>query len=264
MELASGEIVNARRAVLADVPAPQLYADLVGAEHLPPRLLADLENFQWDAATLKIDWALSGPVPWTAREAPVRPAPCTSASTSTAFPTTPTDLATRRDPTSPVHPLRSDDDQRSATLTGRHRVGLGVHPPAAGRADDPERVARHVERVTETVERHAPGFSRLVVGIERAVAGRCCSSRIRRSSAVRSTAAPRNCISNWCFVRSPASAGRRPRSTGSTSPAPPPIPAAACTAGRAPTPHGPRSSGPERWAASAALLTEQLLRRIYA
>ena len=31
VELASGEIVNARRAVLADVPAPNLYSELVGA-----------------------------------------------------------------------------------------------------------------------------------------------------------------------------------------------------------------------------------------
>ncbi|MCX4717761.1 NAD(P)/FAD-dependent oxidoreductase [Streptomyces virginiae] len=66
---AGGETVGARRAVLADTSAPALYQDLVGEEHLPTRLLRDLERFQWDFATFKVDWALTGPVPWTAPQA---------------------------------------------------------------------------------------------------------------------------------------------------------------------------------------------------
>jgi phytoene dehydrogenase-like protein len=66
---ADGREVAARRAVLADVTAPQLYLDLVGAQHLPPRLLADLRRFQWDDATVKLDWALDGPIPWRAQGA---------------------------------------------------------------------------------------------------------------------------------------------------------------------------------------------------
>ncbi|MFE4310824.1 phytoene desaturase family protein [Streptomyces sp. NPDC056891] len=61
-----GETVGARRAVLADTSAPALYRSLVGEEHVPSRLLRDLERFQWDFATFKVDWALTGPVPWTA------------------------------------------------------------------------------------------------------------------------------------------------------------------------------------------------------
>ncbi|MFC8074479.1 phytoene desaturase family protein [Streptomyces sp. NPDC057307] len=64
-----GESVPASRAVLADVSAPALYGELVDAAHLPGRLLDDLRRFQWDFATFKVDWALSGPVPWTAPEA---------------------------------------------------------------------------------------------------------------------------------------------------------------------------------------------------
>lgn len=63
---AGGEQIPVRRAVLADVDAPSLYLRLVGREHLSRRLLADLENFQWDNATVKVDWALSSPIPWTA------------------------------------------------------------------------------------------------------------------------------------------------------------------------------------------------------
>ncbi|MFJ3830751.1 phytoene desaturase family protein [Streptomyces sp. NPDC090046] len=66
---AGGETVGARRAVLADTSALALYRDLVGEEHLPSRLLRDLERFHWDFATFKVDWALTGPVPWTAPQA---------------------------------------------------------------------------------------------------------------------------------------------------------------------------------------------------
>ncbi|MFF0109492.1 phytoene desaturase family protein [Streptomyces hirsutus] len=66
---AGGESVPAGRAVLADVSAPALYGELVDAQHLPGRLLKDLSRFQWDSATFKVDWALSGPVPWTAGQA---------------------------------------------------------------------------------------------------------------------------------------------------------------------------------------------------
>jgi phytoene dehydrogenase-like protein len=67
---ADGTEIEARRAVLADVDAPSLFLDLVGAEHLPPRLLDDLHRrFEWDPGTFKVDWALDGPVPWTAEAA---------------------------------------------------------------------------------------------------------------------------------------------------------------------------------------------------
>ncbi|MFJ6723261.1 phytoene desaturase family protein, partial [Streptomyces sp. NPDC091259] len=59
-----GVEIPVRRAVLADVPAPILYERLVGREHLPERLRSDLRRFQWDFATVKVDWALSEPIPW--------------------------------------------------------------------------------------------------------------------------------------------------------------------------------------------------------
>ncbi|MFF9311621.1 phytoene desaturase family protein [Streptomyces sp. NPDC014748] len=61
---AGGTLVPARRAVLADVSAPDLYGRLVDPAELPDQLLADLRRFQWDFATFKVDWALDGPVPW--------------------------------------------------------------------------------------------------------------------------------------------------------------------------------------------------------
>lgn len=64
-----GDEVPVRRAVLADVVAPMLYGGLVSWEHLPPRLRDDMGRFQWDYSTVKLDWALSGPVPWAAPQA---------------------------------------------------------------------------------------------------------------------------------------------------------------------------------------------------
>ncbi|MFD4153466.1 phytoene desaturase family protein [Streptomyces hydrogenans] len=64
-----GGEVPALRAVFADVPATVLYGRLVAPEHLPGRLLEDLRCFHWDLATVKIDWALSRPIPWTAEGA---------------------------------------------------------------------------------------------------------------------------------------------------------------------------------------------------
>ncbi|WP_148592861.1 NAD(P)/FAD-dependent oxidoreductase, partial [Streptomyces sp. WAC01526] len=66
---AIGETVPGRRAVVADVSVPALYVRLVDSRHLPYRLPADLRRFQWDFATFKVDWALGGPVPWTAEAA---------------------------------------------------------------------------------------------------------------------------------------------------------------------------------------------------
>lgn len=66
---ATGEEVPAARAVIADVAAPALFLDLVGAEHLPASFLDRLHRFQWDDATVKVDWTLDGPVPWQAEAA---------------------------------------------------------------------------------------------------------------------------------------------------------------------------------------------------
>ncbi|HEV3400851.1 MAG TPA: FAD-dependent oxidoreductase, partial [Acidimicrobiales bacterium] len=59
-----GSDVRVRRAVLAEVDAPQLFLDLVGPDHLSGDFLADLRRFHFDHATVKVDWALDAPIPW--------------------------------------------------------------------------------------------------------------------------------------------------------------------------------------------------------
>ena len=60
--------------MLADVSAPNLYLGLLRREDVPDRVLRDLRRWQWDWATVKLDWALDSRIPWSsddARRAPV-------------------------------------------------------------------------------------------------------------------------------------------------------------------------------------------------
>ena len=165
---AHGESIRARRAVLADVPAPALYRDLIGVEHLPRRLADDLEAFEWDLSTVKVDWALDGPIPWEAPEA---------AKAGTVHLGTGVDglseaaaaMACGRVPDEPLllmgqmttaDPTRSPAGTEVAWAYTRLPQGLDWTE------DDARRMADRMERV---IERHAPGFTGLVR--ERAVAG---------------------------------------------------------------------------------------------
>ena len=69
VETADGTIIDATKAIIADVGAPSLYLDLIGEEHLPPSTVKDIKRFQWDLGTIKVDWNLDGPIPWTNEEA---------------------------------------------------------------------------------------------------------------------------------------------------------------------------------------------------
>jgi len=62
--LADGEEIRVRRAVLADVAAPALYEQLLDPDELPRRVRSGMQRFEFDPGTIKVDWALDGPVPW--------------------------------------------------------------------------------------------------------------------------------------------------------------------------------------------------------
>jgi phytoene dehydrogenase-like protein len=69
VEAADGTRVTARRAVVAAVVAPILFGRLLNADDQPGRVRRGMSRFQWDPGTVKVDWALNGPVPWA--ETPV-------------------------------------------------------------------------------------------------------------------------------------------------------------------------------------------------
>ncbi|MFL6073936.1 MAG: phytoene desaturase family protein [Mycobacteriales bacterium] len=134
-----GEVIAARRAVLADVHAPVLYRDLVGLDALPARLADDLTRWQPDPAVVKVNWALSGPVPWTA--APARRAGTVHLGS---------DLV--GEPYALLGQMTTTDPDRSPP--GTETLWGYVHS-----TDAPGRVAQRLER---TLEKYAPGFRDLV------------------------------------------------------------------------------------------------------
>jgi len=156
-----GAVVPARRAVLADVVAPQLFLELVGAAHLPPGFVDDLRRFQFDHATVKVDWALRAPIPWTAGQAAgagtVHLADGMDHLTMYAA-----ELATGRIPTEPfliLGQMTTTDPTRSPA--GTETAWAYTHVPQ--RSDDA--ATEHVANGMEArIERYAPGFRDLVLG----------------------------------------------------------------------------------------------------
>ena len=69
VRLADGTTVGARRAVIADVAAPALYRHLLPRDAVPAGVLARLDRFAWDPATLKLNLLLGAPMPWRASRA---------------------------------------------------------------------------------------------------------------------------------------------------------------------------------------------------
>lgn len=164
---ADGELVQAHRAVLADVPAPTLYLSLVGADHLPARFVADLAAFEWDDATIKVDWALSDPIPWSVPDAG-------SAGTVHIGPnvdglaTFHNDLACGRVPRNPfllLGQMTTADPTRSPS--GTEAAWAYTHVPRGQWTAD--RLRRRADRLEQAVEQHAPGFRSRIVA--RAVRG---------------------------------------------------------------------------------------------
>ena len=171
---ADGDEHPAARAVLAAIDAPQLFTSLVGEEHLPPRMRDDLRRFQWDNATLKVDWALSGPIPWKDPECGLAgtvhlggPVDALGDYTSA--------LATGMVPARPyvvLGQMTTADATRSPAGTesawGYTHVPQRVRGDAGGQGIGGEwgerDVALAVDRLEAEVERHAPGFRDLVVG----------------------------------------------------------------------------------------------------
>jgi phytoene dehydrogenase-like protein len=164
----------ASRAVLADVGAPQLYERLVGLEHLPGRYRDGMRRFNYDAGTVKVDWALSGRVPWTAPEmadaGTVHVAESVEQLTMSLA-----QIAAHRIPARPFlvagqyagfDPTRQPEG--AETVWGYTHVPQGPRGDAGdddlgGRWDEREREA-FADRMEAEIERAAPGFRDLIVG----------------------------------------------------------------------------------------------------
>jgi phytoene dehydrogenase-like protein len=159
--------------VVADVGAPALYRDLVGEDLLPPWFVRELGEFRYDHSTFKIDWALSGPVPWTAETA--RDAGTVHIGESMEVLSAYTgDLADGRIPARPyvlVGQMNKADPTRSPA--GTETVWAYTHVPQRVRGDagddgltgawDAAENERFADRVEARIESLAPGFRDVVL-----------------------------------------------------------------------------------------------------
>jgi phytoene dehydrogenase-like protein len=172
VRLAGGEAIAAPRGVVADTGAPALYLDLVGAEHLPRGVVAALRRFQYDNSTVKVDWALRAPIPWSdpdvRRAGTVHVGPSMDLLTAST-----TDVERQVVPARPFLVL----GQYAATDPSRAPAGAETawaytHVPQHTRADargelagrwDAAELDRFAERIEGEIERLAPGFRDLVL-----------------------------------------------------------------------------------------------------
>ncbi|MEV7401817.1 NAD(P)/FAD-dependent oxidoreductase [Streptomyces sp. NPDC091267] len=169
---ASGDAVPARRAVLADVSAPSLYGALVPSEHLPSRLLDDMRRFQWDYATFKVDWALSGPIPWTSPAASAAGTVhlaegvdeltrCASQIARGLVPDRPFLLLGQMSTADATRSPRGTESAWAYTHVP-HKVKADAGPDGLSGGWGTAERERMADRVEQQVERYAPGFRSLV------------------------------------------------------------------------------------------------------
>lgn len=162
VRLLDGTTIMARRAVVADVPAPYLYESLLSGVQLPSGLRRDLEKFQWDSSTLKLSWALNGHVPWTSEA--TRSAGTVHLGVDVdGFVDFAADLTVGRMPEKPFllfGQMTTADPTRSPQ--GTESAWAYTHLPRQF-AHDRQALADHMERMLAAIERAAPGFRDLVV-----------------------------------------------------------------------------------------------------
>ncbi len=156
--IAGGERVSADT-VVADVMPHALLA--LAGDALAGTYASLLRRYRYGPATVKVDWALDGPIPWRAPEA--RAAGTihlagdedelldTIAVTRTRLPEQPFLLMGQQSLADP-----------SRAPAGKHTAWAYTHGPRTG-VEWPREIDRHVERMEAQVERFAPGFRDLIL-----------------------------------------------------------------------------------------------------
>lgn len=173
VRLASGERLTAGRAILAAVSAPVLYGGLVADTDLPARVRTGMAGFDLDPSTVKVDWALDGPVPW--RSMPTEmPGTVHIADSVDQLVESLQQIQQHAVPAEPfllVGQMTTTDESRSPS--GTESMWAYTHVPQNVRHDagdegitgswnhdDAERMADRMQRRIET---YAPGFAERII-----------------------------------------------------------------------------------------------------
>jgi phytoene dehydrogenase-like protein len=156
VEINKGERVGSPT-VIADV-MPGALVRLTG-DALRGRYAGALTRFRPGPATLKLDWALSGPIPWIARRA------CEAGTVHVGGSAQEMLASTAFAEGLPERPFMLLGQQSladpSRAPVGKHTAWAYTHGPQS--LDWAREQERHVERMEAQVERFAPGFRKLIL-----------------------------------------------------------------------------------------------------
>jgi len=163
-----GQVVRARRAVLADVVAPRLYDELLPHDAVPTRVHDEMRRYQRGAATFKVNWALDSPVPWADPEV-ARAGTVHLAASLDELTYTSAELSCGQVPANPfllIGQMTTADPTRSPAGTESLWAYTSVPQDVRGDAGgegldgtwDDDQCQRFADRMEERIERYAPGF----------------------------------------------------------------------------------------------------------
>lgn len=160
-----GEIrTDAKVSTLADIPPSRVVLfDLtprqiagIAEDQLPSRYVRSLERYRYGAGVWKVDWALGGPVPWTA-DAPRRAGTVHVGGTFAEVAHAEAEVTAGRIPEKPFVLVAQQslfDDRRAPA--GNHTLWGYCHVPNGSDVD-------MTERIEAQIERFAPGFKDLII-----------------------------------------------------------------------------------------------------
>ena len=155
------------RAVVADVAAPALYGGLVPWSELPAEVATRMDRFELDPGTIKVDWALSSPIPWASAPA-VSPGTVHVADSVDDLRSSMELVGRQVLPANPfllMGQMTTTDPTRSPA--GTESVWAYTRVPQVVRADehgelsgswDNDEIERFADRMQARVETYAPGF----------------------------------------------------------------------------------------------------------
>ncbi|HET9196694.1 MAG TPA: NAD(P)/FAD-dependent oxidoreductase [Solirubrobacterales bacterium] len=170
---ADGRRFEARRAILADCDAPALFLKMLPPETVPARIREDLRRYQYDNSTFKVNWALRGPIPWSAGDAR-RASTVHVAEGIDGLTEASTQLAARKIPDRPflvVGQYSMVDASRAPQ--GAEAAWAYTHVPQSPLADAAgelsgdwareEEAERFADRMEAGIEQLAPGFRQSIL-----------------------------------------------------------------------------------------------------
>jgi phytoene dehydrogenase-like protein len=161
VRLASGEEIEAA-CVIADVAAPTLYLRMLDESVVPSRVLRAMRRFTHGFGTFKMDWALSGPVPWSHEE----PAQAAVVHAGDSVDDLARFTAEVRAGKLPAHPYLVIGQQSLADPTrapeGKHTLWAYSRVPSRIEGGWEGARERFADRIEERIEGLAPGFKKRI------------------------------------------------------------------------------------------------------